>query len=192
MNRQLVFFLFLALIVVGNLAVIDYFLIFKKENPTISPPPSPTPTIIPALAPSSTPIPSLAPTKTTTKKTSKSISYVPISGSGSIFSLKWADINGTEFYFNPDDYPSLKEAYFEANFRLFNGNGLAFVRLFDATVGIEVWGSEVQSKSQDFSSITSNKLTLRPGNHLYRVQAKSSTSDSTVFGSGRLKIISQN
>lgn len=175
------------LLVLINLLVLDYLYFFKKPA---SPPPVPTntPTPTPTF-----PLPTLIPSPTSkiVKKLSKSVSYIPIPGNSSLLSYSWANLSGTEFYFNPDDYPGLKEAYFEANFRLFNGNGTAFVRLFDATVGIEVWGSEVSTTSQNFASIISAKLTLRPGNHLYRVQAKSSTADTSVFNSGRLKIVTE-
>ncbi len=122
----------------------------------------------------------------------KSTVYVPVNGSGNVLDTKWTDISGTEFYFNPDDYPGLKEAYFEANMKLLNGNGTAFVRLFDSTAGIEVWGSEIKSSSQTFGSVVSGKLTLRGGNHLYKVQAKSLTADTTVFNGGRIKLVVEN
>ncbi|KKR66784.1 MAG: hypothetical protein UU09_C0046G0010 [Microgenomates group bacterium GW2011_GWA2_40_6] len=122
----------------------------------------------------------------------KSTVYVPVNGSGNVLDTKWTDISGTEFYFNPDDYPGLKEAYFEANMKLLNGNGTAFVRLFDSTAGIEVWGSEIKSSSQTFGSVVSGKLTLRGGNHLDKVQAKSLTADTTVFNGGRIKLVVEN
>jgi hypothetical protein len=122
----------------------------------------------------------------------RSMVYVPVNGSGNVLDTKWTDISGTEFYFNPDDYLGLKEAYFEANMKLLNGNGTAFVRLFDSTAGIEVWGSEIKSSSQTFGSVVSGKLTLRGGNHLYKVQAKSLTADTTVFNGGRIKLVVEN
>jgi hypothetical protein len=76
--------------------------------------------------------------------------------------------------------------------RLFNGNGTAFVRLFDISAGIEVWGSEVKTNSQSFTALTSEKLILRDGNHLYRIQAKSLTADTTVYNSARIRIITEN
>jgi len=104
----------------------------------------------------------------------------------------WENLAGTEFNLNTNDYPNLKEAYFEANMKLVNGNGTAYLRLFDITAGIEVWGSEVEVKSQNFTVVVSGKLTLRSGNHLYRVQAKSLTADTTVFNSGRIKMVFEN
>lgn len=120
------------------------------------------------------------------------VSYLPISGNSQTTSNVWENLAGTEFNLNTNDYPNLTEAYFEANIKLINGNGLAFVRLLDTTAGIEVWGSEIQSSGQSFSVVTSGKLTIRPGNHLYRVQAKSLTADTTVFNYGRIKLVFEN
>lgn len=119
----------------------------------------------------------------------RSTQYIPIPGTGSTLENVWTDLQGTEFYISTDDYSGLVGAYFEANMRLLNGNGLAYLRLFDVTAGIEVWGSEISTNSQSFTSVSSGKLTLRNGNHLYRVQAKSLTADTTVFNSGRIKVI---
>lgn len=119
----------------------------------------------------------------------RSTQYIPVLGNGSTLENKWVNLPGTEFYFSTDDYPNLVEAYFEANMRLMNGNGLGYLRLFDVTAGIEVWGSEISTSSQSFTLIASGKITIRPGNHLYRVQAKSLTADTTIFNSGRMKVI---
>jgi len=177
-----------------NLVILNYFVFFKKSSPPISAPlPTPTP---PLPTPTTVPTLTLSPTKNPIsipkQKPLKSVSYVPIPGSGSVLATKWTDISGTDFYFDTNDYPYLKEAYFSASIKLFNGNGTAFVRLFDVTAGIEVWGSEVKTNNQNLTFITSNKLTLRSGNHLYRVQGKSLTADTTVFNSGQLRLISQN
>jgi len=145
----------------------------------------PTMTITPTL----TPTPTL---KTAVMKKNKSTQYIPIPGNGSTLENKWVDLTGTEFYISTDDYPNLIGAYFEANMKLVNGNGLAYLRLFDITAGVEVWGSEISANNQKFSSISSGKLTIRNGTHLYRVQAKSLTADTTVFNSGRIKMILEN
>ncbi|MDD4937618.1 MAG: hypothetical protein PHX34_01150 [Candidatus Shapirobacteria bacterium] len=141
-------------------------------------------------SPTLTPSPIVS--KTTLASKTKSTQYIPIPGSGSTLENKWIDLMGTEFYISTDDYPNLTGAYFEANMKLLNGNGTAYLRLFDITAGIEVWGSEISTNSQSFTSISSDKLTIRSGTHLYRVQAKSLTADTTVFNSGRIKVILEN
>ena len=157
----------------------------------------PSPTIPPS--PTTFPSPQVNTTPTVTvivespsaiSKTSKIVSYITVPGSGNTDKNSWTDLPGTEFYLNTSDYPGLTDARLEANFRLLNGNGYAFLRLFDTTVGIEVWGSEVKTNSQSFTVVASDKLTLRPGNHLYRIQAKSLTADTTIYNSGRIKLTS--
>ena len=145
---------------------------------------SPTPSKIPA--------PTIKTASVVLLQKTKNTQYIPIPGNGNTLENKWTDLPGTEFYISTDDYSNLTEAYFEANMKLINGNGLAYVRLFDITAGIEVWGSEISTGSQSFTSVSSGKITLRSGTHLYRVQAKSLTADTTVFNSGRIKIILEN
>jgi len=118
-------------------------------------------------------------------------SYIPIPGSGSLLVYQWTSLPGTEFYFNPADFPALDKAYFEANMKLLNGNGQAFLRLFDLTAGIEIWGSEIKTANQADTVVVSDPLQFRSGNHLICVQAKSLTADTTIYNSGRLKIISR-
>jgi hypothetical protein len=198
--------LFLVIIFIINLITLDIllFLFWRQSQTKISAIPiqenecsssctdliqktfSSLPTPEPSL---STPTTVTSSTKTAPSKKAKTISYLPVPGSGSTSENKWANLSGTEFYFNPDDYSNLKSAYFEANIKLFNGNGQAFVRLFDVTAGVEVWGSEVQTNSQNSTAIVSGNLTFRSGNHLYRVQAKSLTADTAFFNSGRIKLI---
>lgn len=142
--------------------------------------PTPKPTLKPAVVTIPTP------TKTTR------VSYVPVPGSGTTTANDWADISGTDFYFNPADYPGLQSVYFETNMRLVNGNGEAYVRLFDVTHGIGVVQSETHTSSQTSTAVGSGLITFWQGNNLYRVQAKSLTADTTVFDSGRLKVTTKN
>ena len=148
----------------------------------------PTPEPIVAIA---TPIPTkvVAIKNIVPEKKTKSVSYVPVTGTGQTLENKWTDLSGTDFYINTDDYPNIKEAYFEGSLRLFNGNGIAYARLMDVTAGVEVWGSDIQTSSQSFVTIVSGNLTLRSGKHLYRVQVKSLTADTAIFNSGRIKIV---
>lgn len=192
--------IFLIVVLVINILAVDVFLYLlwnKKDSKVILENNYPSATPIPTKIQAS-PTPTTIPTPTTkivvknTMKKTKSIQYIPIPGSGSTLENKWTDLSGTEFYISTDDYPNLVGAYFEANMKLLNGNGLAYLRLFDVTAGIEVWGSEISTSSQSFTSVSSGKLTIRSGTHLYRVQAKSLTADMTVFNSGRIKVILEN
>ncbi len=188
--------IFLIILIVSDILALNYFVFFKKNTPS-SPiinkcdcPPPICDCVIPTGI-STTTISTEKVIVPVTKK-SKTVNYIPISGTGSTTENKWVDIAGTDFYFNPADYTGLKESYFEANIKLFNGNGAVFTRLFDVTAGVEVWGSEIQSSSQTAVSVTSPKLTLRDGNHLYRVQIKSLTADTAIYNSGRVKLVQEN
>jgi hypothetical protein len=185
---------FLLFFVILDLVFLNYKVIKLLNLPS---PTTPPPQII-IITPSPTSIPTitltLTPTITVTLQTkkTKTVAYLPIPGNGQSANNLWENLSGTEFNLDTSDYPNLKDAYFEANMKLLNGNGAAYLRLFDVTAGIEVWGSEIKSQGQISSMIVSSKLTLRSGNHQYRIQAKSLTADTTVFTSGRIKLISEN
>ena len=130
--------------------------------------------------------------KTQPAAKTKSTQYVTIPGTGSTSQMNWTNIAGTEFYLDTTDYPGLLEVYFEAGVSLFNGNGRAYFRLFDATNGIGVQGSNIETTSQANSVVTSGKVSFWRGKNLIKVQAKSLTSDTAVFTWGRLKIVTEN
>jgi len=132
-----------------------------------------------------TPIPTVKPTK------SRFFSYIPIPGSGNTSNTVWTDLAGTEISFSVGDYVGFKEAYFEVNMKLFNGNGVGYLRLYDITNSRAVDGSEISTSSQTSTAVSSGKISLWQGNNKYRVQAKSLTADTTYFESGRIKIINE-
>lgn len=126
--------------------------------------------------------------QTIPKTKTKSIVYVPISGSGSTTNNDWTSISGTDFYLDKVDYKGLQEISFEGNLKLFNGNGIAYMRLFDVTHGIAVQGSDAQTSSQTFTPVNSGAINFWAGKNLYRVQLKTLTADTAVFDGGKLKI----
>lgn len=143
--------------------------------------PSPTPTTITKTV-----------YQTTPKSKTRSVTYVPIPGTGSAMSNVWINLAGTDFYFNTADYSGLFEVYFEANVRLVNGNGIAYFQLADITHGTGVQGSDLQTNAQTSTSVSSGKVSFWAGKNLIRVQAKSLTADTAVFDGGRLKVVVEN
>jgi hypothetical protein len=139
-----------------------------------------------------TPTPSTAPVKAIVPVTKKSVSYLPISGSGDTTNTDWVDIAGTDFYMSKSDYPGLIGFYFEANISLLNGNGAAYFRIYDATHSVAVVGSEISTSSQVVSFVSSGQVYFWEGYNHYVVQGKSLTADTAKFESGRLKIITEN
>jgi hypothetical protein len=142
-----------------------------------------------------TPAPTAKPSyqaKPVSKAKIRTVQYVTIPGTGSTTANVWQDISGTDFYFDTGDYPGLVEIYFEASMKLFNGNGMAYVRLFDVNHGIGVQGSEVSTNSQIEAITVSGKVSFWAGRNLIRVQAKSLTADTTIYSYGRLKVTAEN
>lgn len=130
--------------------------------------------------------------QTTPKTKTRSVTYVPIPGTGSTMSNVWTNLAGTDFYFNTADYPGLVEVYLEANVRLINGNGVAYFQLADITHGTGVQGSDLSTSSQTSTLVTSGRVIFWAGKNLIRVQAKSLTADTAVFDGGRLKVVVEN
>jgi hypothetical protein len=152
---------------------------FSESIETVA---SPTPTVIPTKAP----------VYTSAKQKIKYTSYVPIPGSGSTLNTSWTTLEGTDFYLTTADYPGLVGVYFEANIKLQNGNGVAYVRIYDVTNSRAVDGSDVSTSSQTTDYVSNGPLSLWAGYNHYAVQARSLTADTTHFVSGRLKIVTEN
>ncbi|KKU74749.1 MAG: hypothetical protein UX99_C0007G0037 [Candidatus Amesbacteria bacterium GW2011_GWB1_47_26] len=115
-----------------------------------------------------------------------------LAGSGSTTATDWVNVSGSDFYFSPEDYPGLVSVYFEANMKLLTGSGRAYVRLFDVTHGIGVQGSEASTQAGTDMVVESGQVSFWAGKNLIRVQIKSLTTESTVYNSGRLRIITEN
>lgn len=130
--------------------------------------------------------------QTTPKTKTRSVVYIPIPGSGFTTNNTWSDLPGTDFYFNKSDYPGLIAVVFEANIKLFNGNGTAYVQIFDVTHGVGVQGSDISTSSQTSTAVISGSVSFWAGKNLYRIQAKSLTADTAMFDGGRLKITLEN
>src|SRR3989344_3791582 len=144
----------------------------RQVKPSSIPTPTPAPKTVMPLVP---------------KSKVKNTTYLPIPSIGSTGANDWTNLTGTEFYFNLANYTGVVEVRLEANLHLTNGNGIAYIRLYDVTHGIGVQGSDAQTTSQTSTAIESGKITFLSGNNLIRIQAKSLTADTTVFDGGRLR-----
>jgi len=146
--------------------------------------------ISPSLIPTATPK-SIQPFVTPNPKV-QSTSYVPIPGSGNTLNNEWTNIDGTDFYLSTSDYPGLGSVHFEANIKLLNGNGEAYVRIYDVTNSRGVDGSVLKTSSQTSVFVSNGPISLWSGYNHYKVQIKSLTADTAYFESGRIKIIAMN
>lgn len=115
--------------------------------------------------------------------------YIPIGygGSGSS-TTDFATVSGHEITINPSDYTGYRQMVFEPNFRIFQGNGKAEVRLFNKTDSTAIQNSVVSSTSQDYSTKTSSGFTIAGGSKTYTVQAKSSTGYSVDLQLTRIRV----
>ena len=198
--------IFVISLLLSDLFFLNYS-VFKKSPPPIPASPTPVPSAPDICGPAcqtyvdtkivefkaSLPTPLPTPKSSVDLKTkTRRISYLPIPGNGSTLANDWSGLSGTDFYFDTRDYPGLVSIYFEANIHLFNGNGIASARLFDVTHSVGVQGSELLTTNQADTAVESGQVSFYAGKNLVRVQAKSLTADTTVFTSGRLKIIVEN
>jgi len=193
---------FLSAIIIADLVFLNYSFFSKNKFPPNIPATS-TPDLSALTAKISqlesavttlqsvTPIPTLTVPRIPTAPISRHVNYLPINGAFNQLSYDWIDVPTSDFYFDTGDYPGLISVNFEANMKLFNGNGLAFARLYDVTHAAPIPGSQVQTGSQQDSMVTSSPLTFLTGHNLIRVQIKSLTADTTYFNSGRLIITSK-
>lgn len=114
--------------------------------------------------------------------------YIPLGyGGSSTRTTDFESIGATEIAINPSNYPGYKQMVFEANMRIFQGNGKGEARIFNKTDGTAILNSLVSTTSQDYSTQTSGGFTL-PGNKTYVVQLKSSTGYAVDLQLTRLRI----
>lgn len=181
-----------------DLIILNYFVyrLLYQSRPIANPS---TKIVTNVIYPTDVPLPTASPvptdkpiTTSSPRRKVRNISYLPISTGGSTLSNDWVSLAGTQFYFDKADYPGLIEIYFEVNAHLFNGNGTAFVRLYDDNHGIGVQGSDVQTNNQADTAVVSGKVSFYSGKNLVKVQLKSLTADTAVFTSGRLRIVTEN
>lgn len=130
------------------------------------------------------------PTQTTTTTSSgPKVSYIPIGNTGSgASSTDFVSLSGHEVTIDPAKYPGYKQMVLEANFRIFQGNGLAEVRLFNKTDGGAILGSLVSTTSQDYTTKASGGFTLASGSKTYTVQVKSTTGYSVDLQTTRIRV----
>ena len=113
--------------------------------------------------------------------------YIPL-GSGEVSSLDWVEITGAEAYIDSSKYGKIKEAYFEAILKMPQGTGTVYAMLFNTTDKHPVWGSEVSSISTTGERVSA-KINLDEGNKLYRLKMKLSIPHKGICDLARVKII---
>lgn len=139
---------------------------------------------LPTVKPTAEKIAQPIPTSPSTK-----IVYISIGSTGSTANTSWADIPGTDFYFDLSDYPGVKSVRWEASLQSYLSSDPVYVRLYDVTNNRAVDGSDLTTTFSTYQYIRSSDLTIWRGNNLYRIQARGSSGNTVNLSSPRLKII---
>ena len=118
------------------------------------------------------------------------VSYIPLDGTYSTTNTDWTDAKGIEVSFDiARDYGSNAKVAWEASLRVANANGTAYARIYDATHGTAVDGSEISVvNNADYQRVSSGNLNLWAGRNVYRVQIKSLNSFNVDYTGGKIRI----
>ena len=125
----------------------------------------------------------------TSVATKGSTTYIPLGGTATTTSTGWEDITNTEVVIDfENDYGKDAKVSWEAFLKVAHGNGKAFARLFDATHGTAVDGSEISISTASSTLVFSGEVRPWSGRNKYRVQLKSLNSFVVTYDSGKIKV----
>jgi hypothetical protein len=114
---------------------------------------------------------------------------VAISASGSTTVSTWTTITGSEITFNKASYSGAKKIYFQANLNS-NASDLAvYARLYDATHGIGVQGSDISTKSTTATLVQSDAINPFSGDLSLKVQIKSLNGNLVTLSNPRIRVV---
>jgi len=116
------------------------------------------------------------------------VAYITLGGSDLTSATDWADISGTDFYFDLTDYPTATGVRWEISLSAFLAGNKVYARLYDVTNNRAVDFSELFTESGTSTLQRSIDLAIWRGNNLYRVQGKSSTGTPAYLDSPRMRI----
>lgn len=115
--------------------------------------------------------------------------YVPF-GSATVTSQTMQTVSGLQAYVNTNNYPPIQQVFFEVSVSVPTGNETANVQLFNSTAQHPVWFSNVLFNGGTAGQlITSQPITLDPGNNLYVVQMQTQLTYPAILEQARLHII---
>lgn len=114
--------------------------------------------------------------------------FIPIGSSGSTTETSWADISGTDFYFDLANYSNVNSVLWEVSLQSYLSSNPVYIRLYDVTNKRAVDGSELNTGSSSYVYLRSGNLIIWRGENLYRIQAKSSGGNQVNFNSPKMKV----
>jgi hypothetical protein len=165
-------------VIVLNLLFLDAWIIKTRPNPQNSG----------AVLPASTSCPSAC-VQLFNGKSSAKEQVIPISASGTTIESDWSTINGSEITFNKANYPGAKKIYFQANLSSDASDRKSYARLYDATHGIGIQGSEMSTTSTSLKQIQSGEINPFSGDLTIRVQVKSLNGNLVTISNPRIVVI---
>ncbi len=115
--------------------------------------------------------------------------YIPL-GVGMTRSNQYAELFGAEASIDSRNYATIKQVTFEVFLRNPTGNGRVYAKLFNVTDKHDVWFSEVFMEGDSVTKKEA-KITIDPGNKLYRVMLQSTLGYDAYVDAARVKIVTQ-
>lgn len=200
-----VFLFVLVVIVVGNLAVLDYKVLNEKENKKdlfvradITSPVLESDRVCPGSClekinqATSSMIFTVTPViqeKIITQNSDEIKEFFVPLGSGETFSDDWTDVPGISAYIDSNNYKNIKSTTFEASVYNPSGAQKVYVRLYNVTDDHPVWYSEMWMDGSSAQLLVSPAITLDKGNKLYKVQVKASLRALAKLNQSRVHIL---
>ncbi len=126
-------------------------------------------------------------TQTVTSTGKQTPVYIPLGWSAGATTLDWSSVSSQKIDIDPADYPGYTSMQFEANLRVYQGNGTAFARI-TSTDGFVPGSSQVSNNTEGYAWVSSNTFTLPSGKKTYQLQLKTSTGYSSDIQNARIKI----
>jgi hypothetical protein len=117
------------------------------------------------------------------------ILYIPLASQGSTVETIWTDIPGSDFYFDLADYLAVKAVRFEIRLLALHGSAKVYARLYDVTNKRAVDFSELSTQSSTFLRLDSGELRIWRGDNRYTVQLRSENGTEVQLKEAKLKII---
>lgn len=117
------------------------------------------------------------------------VAYVPLGAEGSVSSVSFADIVPSEFYFDLENYPGVKEVRFEAYIKASGPGTKIYARLYDQTNKRGVDLSEIETSSGTYERQESSGIVIWRGNNKYTVQLRSVNGTEASLKDAKLKIM---
>lgn len=114
--------------------------------------------------------------------------YVSLPDGSSLVSSDWTSMT-TSKWIDTSLYGTLVSASWEGWLEMPGGSGTAYVRLFDATNGRAVDGSEVSMTNTVRSSFYSGNISLWRGQNQYYIQVKSTGGGTVEVDGARIKMV---